>query len=98
MRFEPEVRSTFANALGAALDSSAVHAVPLGDDSGSTVDEHPRQSFAHTFAAPPKVVPFVGRHFAFDFADCDARVLADAAQLEAILARALRAVVRAPRL
>jgi hypothetical protein len=96
LRFEPEVRSLFANALGAALDSSAVHAVPLGDD--STVDEHPRQSFTHTFAAPPKVVPFVGRHFAFDFADCDARVLADAAQLEAILARALRAVVCVPRL
>lgn len=90
VRLEPDVRSTFANALGAALDSSTVHSTPLGDgDLGEN-------AFTHTFAAPPKVVPFVGRHFAFDFADCDARMLADATQLEAILARALRAVVSAP--
>jgi hypothetical protein len=88
VRLEPDVRSTFANALGAALDSSTVHSTPLGDG------ELGENAFTHTFAAPPKVVPFVGRHVAFDFADCDARVLADATQLEAILARALHAVVR----
>lgn len=60
----------------------------------AAADKKSSSSFPSSFRFPDKsdVVPFVGRHFSFDFARCDARVLSNRTLLQIVVARALLAV------